>query len=61
MPRNEEVKINEIISLGENGGAGNLIICEIILMHIDQNILDEKNFPNFNLELPLTKIGSLFC
>lgn len=38
-----ECKINEIISLGENGGAGNLIICEIILMHIDQNILDEKN------------------
>jgi len=38
-----ECKINDIISLGENGGAGNLIICEIILMHIDQNILDEKN------------------
>ena len=38
-----ECKINEIISLGENGGAGNLIICEIILMHIDQNILDAKN------------------
>jgi len=38
-----ECKINEIISLGEDGGAGNLIICEIILMHIDQNILDKKN------------------
>lgn len=39
-----ECKINEIISLGENGGAGNLIICEILLIHIDKNILDnEKN------------------
>ncbi len=37
-----ECKINEIISLGKNGGAGNLIICEIILIHIDKKILDEE-------------------
>ena len=37
-----ECKINEIISLGENGGAGNLIISEILLMHIDKNILDKS-------------------
>ena len=37
-----ECKINEIISLGENGGAGNLIVSEILLMHIDKNILDKS-------------------
>lgn len=37
-----ECKIQEIISLGNEGGAGNLIICEIVKMHIDEKILDEN-------------------
>ncbi|GAB4326897.1 MAG: flavin reductase family protein [Flammeovirgaceae bacterium] len=37
-----ECKINEIRPLGDKGGAGNLIICEVLLMHIDEKILDEK-------------------
>lgn len=37
-----ECKIQQIISLGTEGGAGNLIICEIIKMHIDEIILDEN-------------------
>lgn len=37
-----ECKIQEIISLGTEGGAGNLIICEVIKMHIDEKILDEN-------------------
>lgn len=37
-----ECKIQEIISLGTEGGAGNLIICEIVKMHIDEKILDEN-------------------
>lgn len=36
-----ECKVNEIIALGENGGAGNLIICEVLKIHIDEKILDE--------------------
>lgn len=37
-----ECKVNEIISLGRQGGAGNLFICEIVKMHIDESILDDK-------------------
>ncbi len=37
-----ECKVNEIINLGEGGGAGNLIICEVVKIHIDENILDES-------------------
>lgn len=37
-----ECKVNEIIALGENGGAGNMIICEIVKMHISDLILDEN-------------------
>lgn len=42
-PVQMECLVNEIIPLGNQGGAGNLIICEIIKIHIQERILDEKN------------------
>jgi flavin reductase (DIM6/NTAB) family NADH-FMN oxidoreductase RutF len=36
-----ECKVNQIISLGTEGGAGNLVICEVVKIHIDEAILDE--------------------
>lgn len=39
-----ECIVQEIRSLGTEGGAGNLVICEILMMHIDEGILDQKNF-----------------
>lgn len=35
-----ECKVNEVVSLGTQGGAGNLVICEVLKMHIDESILD---------------------
>ena len=35
-----ECRVLEVKSLGEEGGAGNLVICEALLMHIDDAILD---------------------
>jgi flavin reductase (DIM6/NTAB) family NADH-FMN oxidoreductase RutF len=37
-----ECKVNQIIALGTEGGAGNLIICEVVKIHIDENVLDEN-------------------
>jgi flavin reductase (DIM6/NTAB) family NADH-FMN oxidoreductase RutF len=37
-----ECKVNQIIALGTGGGAGNLIICEVLKIHIDEKILDEN-------------------
>ncbi len=37
-----ECKVNEIIALGDGGGAGNLIICEVVKLHIDEKIIDEN-------------------
>lgn len=37
-----ECKVLEVKALGTEGGAGNLIIAEILRMHIDDAILDEK-------------------
>jgi flavin reductase (DIM6/NTAB) family NADH-FMN oxidoreductase RutF len=38
-----ECKVKQVIELGDNPGAGNLIICEVVLMHIDESILDKDN------------------
>ncbi len=40
-PASFECKVNQVISLGDEGGAGNLIVCEIILAHFKKEILDE--------------------
>ena len=37
-----ECKVIEIKPLGTEGGAGNLIICEVLRMHIDDALLDEN-------------------
>jgi flavin reductase (DIM6/NTAB) family NADH-FMN oxidoreductase RutF len=37
-----ECKVNEIIALGTEGGAGNLIICEVVKIHINEAVLDEN-------------------
>ena len=39
-PISFECKVNDIISLGSGGGAGNLIICEIIMIHVNNELLD---------------------
>ncbi len=37
-----ECKVNDVISLGSEGGAGNLVICEVLKLHLHENILDEN-------------------
>ena len=37
-----ECKVVEVKPLGTGGGAGNLVICEILMMHIDENILGKN-------------------
>lgn len=42
-PVSMECKVQEIIPLGDQGGAGHLIICHVLLMHVDDAVLDERN------------------
>jgi len=37
-----ECKVKQIVPLGKSGGAGHLIICDILLMHFAESIFDEK-------------------
>ncbi|SHI40883.1 flavin reductase family protein [Flavobacterium terrae] len=36
-----ECKVNDVIALGTEGGAGNLVICEIVKVHIKEEVLSE--------------------
>ncbi|MFK7783059.1 flavin reductase family protein [Psychroserpens sp.] len=37
-----ECRVNDIIELGTEGGAGNLVICEVVKFHIDDSVMDEN-------------------
>jgi flavin reductase (DIM6/NTAB) family NADH-FMN oxidoreductase RutF len=37
-----ECKVKQVIETGNEGGAGNLIVCEILLMHVNEDVLDEN-------------------
>ena len=40
-PAQFECRVNEVVSLGSEGGAGNLIICEVLKMHISKDIMND--------------------
>ena len=37
-----ECKVIEVKPLGTEGGAGNLVICEVLRMHVDESILNDE-------------------
>ena len=39
-PAHMECKVREIIPLGEQGGAGHLIVCDVVRMHIAESVID---------------------
>lgn len=41
-PVQMECVVKEVISLGDQGAAGNLVICEVVYLHIQPDILDEE-------------------
>lgn len=40
-PVQMECIVRDVVSLGDHGGAGNLVICEVVQMHISKDILGE--------------------
>jgi flavin reductase (DIM6/NTAB) family NADH-FMN oxidoreductase RutF len=41
-----ECKVRQVIETGDGGGAANLVICEIMMIHVHKNVLDENNIPD---------------
>lgn len=51
-PVQMECKVKEVIELGKNAGAGNLVVCEIVLIHVSESILNEnKHIDQHKLDL----------
>ncbi|WP_299522032.1 flavin reductase family protein [uncultured Lutibacter sp.] len=56
-----ECKVTEVIELGNEGGAGNLIICEVVKLHINEAFLDkEGSIDQQKLDLVARAGGSLY-
>ncbi len=61
-PVQMECKVNEVIELGQEGGAGNLIVCEILKIHIDESILDDKQMiDQHKIDLVARMGGNWYC
>ena len=57
-----ECKVNQIIELGNGGGAGNLIICEVLRFHIQEEVLDEKgSIDQKRIDLVSRMGGNWYC
>ena len=57
-----ECKVNEVIELGQNGGAGNLVICEVLRMHIDEEIIDDSGqIDQHKIDLVARMGGNWYC
>jgi flavin reductase (DIM6/NTAB) family NADH-FMN oxidoreductase RutF len=37
-----ECRVQQVIETGTGGGAGNLVLCEVVMIHVDESILDER-------------------
>jgi flavin reductase (DIM6/NTAB) family NADH-FMN oxidoreductase RutF len=57
-----ECKVNQIIELGQDGGAGNLIICEVVQMHIQEELLNENGLiDQHKIDLVARMGGDWYC
>ena len=57
-----ECKVNEVIELGDQGGAGNLIICEVVKIHIAEEVLDENGLiDQHKINLVARMGGNWYC
>ena len=57
-PVHFECKVNDVIALGNEGGAGNLIIAEVVKLHIKETILDADGKIDANKIDTVARMGS---
>lgn len=57
-----ECKVQQIIETGDGGGAGNLVICEVVKLHINEDYLDENGkIDSIKMDLVARMGGSWYC
>lgn len=57
-----ECKVMEVKELGQNGGAGNLIICEVVKLHINESYLNDNGMiDQQKIDLVARMGGNWYC
>ncbi|MEX1189593.1 MAG: flavin reductase family protein [Bacteroidia bacterium] len=57
-----ECKVKDVIHLGDQGGAGNLIVCEIVLVHVNDLVLDANHgIDQQKIDLVSRMGGNWYC
>ncbi len=57
-----ECKVNEVIELGKEGGAGNLVICEVTRIHINEDVIGEDGkIDQHKIDLVSRMGGNWYC
>ncbi|MDG1146707.1 MAG: flavin reductase family protein [Crocinitomicaceae bacterium] len=57
-----ECKVIEVNELGDQGGAGNLIICEVLKIHIDESVLNaDQLIDQHKIDLVSRMGGNWYC
>ncbi len=57
-----ECKVIEVRELGDQGGAGNLVICEVQRIHISESVLDEnQQIDQLKIDLVARMGGNWYC
>ncbi len=57
-----ECEVDQIIKTGDGGGAGNLVICRVIRLHINEHYLDEAGkIDSVKMDLVARMGGSWYC
>jgi flavin reductase (DIM6/NTAB) family NADH-FMN oxidoreductase RutF len=61
-PVQMECKVKQVIETGQEGGAGNLIICEAVLIHVNENIMDaDGHIDQQKIDLVARMGGDWYC
>jgi len=61
-PAQLECKVLQVIETGQEGGAGNLVICEVLCMHIDDEVLNENGMIDpHKIDLVARMGGDYYC
>ncbi len=61
-PVQMECKVTQVIELGKEGGAGNLIVCEILKLHIDEQYLNSDGvIDQTKIDLVARMGGNWYC
>ncbi len=57
-----ECKVREVIELGDQGAAGNLVVCEVLRIHVNEAVLDENQMiDQQKIDLVARMGGNWYC